>query len=308
MVGRGVDFRAYRTAPGDVLLYHMAIGSGVADFVRDQPGALVVDHHNITPAHFWAGWEPAVVAATAWARNQLAELAETAAFGIGDSAFNEAELRSLGCARTAVAPILLDLDELDRAVDAEAVDRLAHDGTVWLFVGRIAPNKAQHDLVKAFAVYRRVYDPSAVLRIVGSSSSDAYLDAVRRLVSALDLDASVQLTGPVDDGELAAHYRAADVFVCVSEHEGFCVPLLEAMHNRVPIVAYGATAVGETLARAGVVLPTKAPSVVAAAVARVVDDAALRGTLVDAGVERLGDFALERTRGKFWSAIEQVLS
>jgi glycosyltransferase involved in cell wall biosynthesis len=306
MDGHGVDFRSYRAASGDVLLYHMAIGSGVADFVRDQSVPFVLDHHNITPAHFWAGWEPPVVAATAWARNQLAELSERATLGIGDSAYNERELRDLGCVRTAVAPILLDLSEMAGEVDPTELDRLRHDGTVWLFVGRIAPNKAQHDLVKAFAVHRRVYDPNAVLRIVGGSSSEAYLDAIRRLVSALDLDGAVELTGPVSAATLAAHYRAADVFVCVSEHEGFCVPLLEAMHHGVSIVAYDSTAVGETLAGGGLVLPSKAPSVVAASVDRVVGDAELRAALVTAGTKRLGDFTLETTRARFWDALGPV--
>jgi len=153
-----------------------------------------------------------------------------------------------------------------------------------------------------------VYDPGAKLRIVGASSSPAYLDAIRRLVDALELGGSVELTGAVTDAELAAHYRAADVFVCVSEHEGFCVPLLEAMHHGVPIVAYGATAVGETLGGGGIALPGKAPSLVAAAVARVHDDAALRAELVAAGRRRLEDFALTKTRARYRSALEPVLA
>jgi glycosyltransferase involved in cell wall biosynthesis len=307
LAGQAADFRRYDAQLDDVVLYHVAIGSGVADFVRDQSSTLVIDHHNITPAHFWEGWEPPVVAATAWARHQLAELAPRAAVGIAHSAYSEAELTELRCYRTAVVPILLDTDLFDRAADPDALEQLQGNGTVWLFVGRVAPNKAQHDLVKAFAVYRRVYDPSATLRIVGASSSDAYVEAIRRLIVALDLVGAVELTGAVPDAELVAHYRAADVFVCVSEHEGFCVPLLEAMHHGVPIVAYGATAVGETLAGGGIALPGKAPSLVAAAVARVHDDPTLRDALVAAGRRRLADFSLETTRARYWAALEPVL-
>jgi glycosyltransferase involved in cell wall biosynthesis len=307
LAGEAVDFRRYRPDPSDVLLYHMAIGSGVSDFVRDQPGVLALDHHNITPAHFWAGWEPPLVAATAWARNQLAELARDAAVGIAHSGFSEDELVALGVARTASVPILLDTGTFDRPVDGAVVESLRHDATVWLFVGRIAPNKAQHDLVKAFSVYRRVYDPRARLRIVGSSSSDAYLGAIRRLVDALDLNAAVELTGGVTDAELAAHYRAADVFVCVSDHEGFCVPLLEAMHHGVPVVAYGATAVGQTVGSGGLVLPGKSPSLVAAAVGRVTGDRGLHDALVEAGNTRLDEFALARTREQYWTAMAPVL-
>jgi glycosyltransferase involved in cell wall biosynthesis len=307
MRGLGRDFREYRGAAGDVLLYHVAIGSPVGDFVAARPEPLVVDHHNITPAAYYLDWEPPVVHGIAWGRSQLAALAPRTTLGLADSGFNRSELDALGYRRTQVAPILLDTSTFDREIDEAAVDRLAHAGAAWLFVGRLAPNKCQHDLIKAFAAYRRVYDPAAVLRIVGGSSSDRYLDALQRLVRGLHLQGAVELTGGVSDAELAAHYRSADVFVCVSEHEGFCVPLLEAMHHGVPIVAYGAAAVPETLGAGGLCLPTKAPTTVAAAVDRVLGDRALRAQLVAAGRARLDDFALARSRATWRTAIEEVL-
>jgi glycosyltransferase involved in cell wall biosynthesis len=307
----GVDFREYGRSvparPDDVLLYHVAIGSTVADFVRDRAPRLVLDHHNITPATYWAGWEPAVVPAAAWARNQFAELAPRAELGIAHSRYSERELTALRCRRTAVVPVLVDLAGYDRAVDEEALAGLRHDGPVWLFVGRLAPNKAQQDLVKAFAVFRRVYAPDAVLRLVGGSSSERYLDALRSLVTALDLDDAVDITGSVPDGVLAAHYRSADVLVCVSEHEGFCVPLLEAMHHGVPIVAYDSTAVGETVGAGGLLLPGKSPGLVAAAVDRVVADEGLRTGLVEAGRRRLAELAPDVTRRRYREALEAVL-
>lgn len=306
--GRGRLLKAYRARPGDVLLYHVAIGSVVADFVAGQPGTLVVDHHNITPASYFAEWEPAVVHGIAWGRQQLAQLAGRASMGLADSGFNRGELDDLGYPRTAVAPILLDTSTFERDVDPAALQRLEHTGTAWLFVGRVAPHKCQHDVIKAFAVHRRVYDPEAVLRIVGASSSDRYVDALRRLIDALDLGGAVELTGGVSDGELAAHYRSADVFVCLSEHEGFCVPLLEAMHHGVPIVAYASTAVPETLGAGGLCLPGKSAATVAAAVDRVVGDPALRAALVAAGTARLADFDLSVTRATWRAALESVLA
>jgi glycosyltransferase involved in cell wall biosynthesis len=148
-----------------------------------------------------------------------------------------------------------------------------------------------------------VFDPSARLWLVGGSSSDAYVRAVRGLVEALGLEGAVRLTGSVSPAALAAYYAAADVFVCASDHEGFCVPLLEAMHSGLPVVAYASSAVPETLGGAGVCLPEKSPGVVAAAVWRVVSDAGLRGRLVAAGRRRLEDFAPERTRATFATAI-----
>jgi glycosyltransferase involved in cell wall biosynthesis len=301
-------FTSYRGAPGDVLLYHVAIGSGVADFVAARREPLVVDHHNITPASFYAAWEPAVVHGIAWGRHQLATLADRTTLGLADSTYNESELVDLGYRRTAVAPILFDTSGFGRTVDEAAVERLTTDGPVWLFVGRVAPNKAHHDLIKAFSVYRRVYEPRARLRLVGASSSERYLAALRDLTSALQLDGAVELTGGVSEGELTAHYRTASAYVCLSDHEGFCVPLLESMHHRLPIVAYAATAVPETLGDGGLCLPGKAPTTVAAAVHRVLTDQALRAQLVAAGERRLEELSLPSTRRRMAEALQPVLA
>jgi glycosyltransferase involved in cell wall biosynthesis len=303
---QGRDFRDYAKVakPDDVLVYHTAIGSPVSDFVEGRAERLVVDHHNITPVQFFAPWEPAVAHALAWARAQLVALAPRAALGIGDSSYNESELRDAGYAPTTVAPILFDFSQFERVVDPA---HLRVDAAVWLFVGRIAPNKRHEDLIKAFAVYRRVYDGGALLRIVGGSASDGYVAALHDLVSALQLDDAVDFVGPVSDEELTCHYLAADVYVCVSEHEGFCVPVLEAMHNRLPVVAFGATAVGETVGRGGVCLPRKDAGTVAAAAHRVLTDPAVRAALVVEAGEQLARFALPASRRRMVEALETVL-
>ncbi len=298
--------------PGELtwLLYQCSTGSPVADWLLHRPERKLSNYHNITPASFFEPWEPHVGAELLEARRQLDLLAPATELAIADSAYNEAELQAVGYGATTVVPILLDTATFDHEVDQGALDRLeaarSRGGADWLFVGRVAPHKAQHDLIKAFAVYRRVYDPDARLRIVGGSSSPSYFAALERFVSALGLDDAVALTGSVAPGELAAHYRAADVLVCLSEHEGFCVPLLEAMHHRVPIVAYGAAAVPETLGDGGLCLAVKAPTMVAAAVARVVDDQELRAHLVAAGTARLATFALSSTRRRMAAALERL--
>lgn len=302
----GHDYREYPklARPDDVLVYHTAIGSPVSDFVEQRAERLIVDHHNITPVQFFAAWEPGVTHGLAWGRAQLAALAPRATLGLADSSYNESELRDAGYRRTGVAPILFDFAQLDRDVDPS---HLHTDRAVWLFVGRIAPNKCHHDLIKAFAVYRRVYDGDALLRIVGGSASDGYVQALRDLVSALQLDDAVTFTGPVSDEQLTCHYLSADVYVSVSEHEGFCVPVLEAMHNRLPVVAYGATAVGETVGEGGICLRAKDPGTVAAAVHRVLDDGDVRRALADAAQAQLARFALPVTRRRMVDALESVL-
>ena len=308
MEGRARPHRLYgRSLPasaGDLLVYHMAIGSVVADFVRERREPLVVDHHNVTPPELYERWEPAAAYGCSWGRAQLPELAGRAILGVADSPYNEEELRQAGYRDTATAPILLDLEALvGHPPDEAALHRLQEaklgGGADWLFVGRISPHKFQHDVVKAFAVYRRLYDPSARLHLVGGSSSATYWDALHRYAATLGLSQAVSLTGAVSDAVLAAHYRAADVLVCLSEHEGFGIPLLEAMAHDLPVVAFSSTAVPGTVGDAGVVLPAKEPAVVAAAVYRVVSDPTLAGALVAAGRARLAEFSLPRTRARW---------
>lgn len=294
------------------LLYQCSTGSPIADWLLERPEPKLSNYHNITPAPFFEPWEPHVGAELTEARRQLGALAPAVELGIADSAFNQAELVAAGYRRTTVVPILLDTDAFEDHVDHDELDRLlaakAGGGADWLFVGRVSPNKAQHHLIKCFAAYRRTYDPEARLHIVGGSSSHAYWTALERFVAALGLDGAVDLAGSVTPGVLAARYRVADAFVCVSEHEGFCVPLLEAMHHEVPIVAHGAAAVPETVAGAGVVLADRSPVTVAAAVHRVVEDGALREALVAAGRRRLGDFALSRTRAQLADVVTELVA
>ena len=294
------------------LLYQCSTGSPVADWLLHRPERKLSNYHNITPASFFEPWEPHVGAELLEARRQLDLLAPATEIAIADSAFNEAELQAVGYGATTVVPILLDTATFDHEVDRAALDRLqaarSRGGADWLFVGRVAPHKAQHDLVKAFAAYRTAYDPLARLHVVGGPSSHAYWTALERFVAALGLSDAVDLAGSVTPGELAARYQVADVFVCVSEHEGFCVPLLEAMHHETPIVAYRAAAVPETLGPAGLVLDDKSPATVATAVHRVLSDAPLRAALVAAGTERIAHFALERTASLLADVVTELLA
>ncbi|MEX2659875.1 MAG: glycosyltransferase family 4 protein [Acidimicrobiales bacterium] len=305
------DLEGARGGEPTWLLYQCSTGSPVADWLLHRPERKLSNYHNITPAPFFEPWEPHVGAELAEARRQLGELAPAIELGIADSAYNEAELVAVGYRRTTVVPILLDTATFEHDVDRAELDRLlavkAKGGADWLFVGRVAPHKAQHDLIKAFAAYRRVYDPLARLHVIGGSSSHAYWTALERFVADADLGEAVDLAGSVSPGVLAARYRVADAFVCVSEHEGFCVPLLEAMHHEVPIVAYGVTAVPETLAGAGLVLDDKAPVTVATAVHRVLSDEALRLQLVAAGRRRLDDFSLDHSSARLADVVTELI-
>jgi glycosyltransferase involved in cell wall biosynthesis len=293
------------------LCYHSSIGSPIADFVGARPEPLIVDYHNITPATFFDRWEPGIAVYLRAGRRQLRRLASRTTLGIADSAYNAAELDELGFRRTGVVPILFDRTDLHVEIDEKERARLEAgrpDGSsTWLFVGQVGPHKAQHDIVKAFAIYRRDFDANARLRIVGRSMVPSYTRALSAYVEALGLVDVVEITGSVTEAVLGAHFATADVYVCLSEHEGFCVPLLEAMHHDIPVIAYRAGAVPETMGAGGLGLDSKDPLTVATAVSRVMSDPSTRAALVQAGHDRLSSFDLARSEATLREAIASVV-
>ena len=280
--------------PDDVLLYHLAIGSEVAGFLAGRPERLLLWYHNLTPPEFFERWEPAVVPGVEWGRAQLVELADRCLGALAVSRFNQLDLDRAGYEHTAVVPILRDCTALRRDIDEGTSRRLeaARDGggVDAVFVGRIVPNKAQHDLVKLVATYEKLYGNPLRMHLVGSAACVPYAEAVEAYAARLGVAARVHVTGAVTPAELAAYYRAADVFVSASEHEGFCVPVIEALACDTPVVAFAAAAVPETLRDGGIALPTKASPVLAAAVHRVVSDETLRADLRARGAQRVQAF------------------
>jgi glycosyltransferase involved in cell wall biosynthesis len=298
-----------------VLIYHTSTNSPMAEWIRRraQGGeAVMSDYHNITPAMYFTRWEPAIASAIDEARRELSMLAAHIPFSFADSGYNAAELIECGYNEAVVCPLLVDLDEYHRPPDRATLDRLRRrrdrSGAQWLFVGRVAPNKCQHDVIGAFAVYRRAFDPGARLTLVGGATSPHYLRALERMVVELELGDSVEIVGGLGGAELLAHWAVADVFVCLSEHEGFCVPVLEAMELGVPVVAYAAAAIPETLSGTGVLLDDKDPLSVAEAVDRVVRPGPAREHLVRAGRDRAAAFSLANTSKQLLTGIEGYLA
>lgn len=298
--------------PGTWWLFHHSIGTPAAELFAARPEPKLLDYHNITPAALIERWAPWVRDEVELGRRQLAELAPACFFALADSAYNAAELTEVGYRHATVVPPLFDLTSFERAVDPDAERRLraarAGGGSDWLFVGRLSPHKAQHQLVKALAAYRRLFDPEARLHLVGTGLGEDYPRALRRYAERLGVGDAVDIPGLVSAGELAAFYRVADVFVCASEHEGFCVPVVEAMHLGVPVVARAAAAVPETLGGAGLVLHDRSTLALAVAVHHVLSRPAVRHTLVAAGRARAQDFSLDAGRRRLLQAVEEAVA
>lgn len=240
---------------GDITIFHFALPSPMtAEFASLRRGR-VLQYHNVTPAHYFAPYEPALFRLASLARRELAALADATDLALGDSEYNRGELEEIGFRSTGVMPIAVDTERLTGAPASPVLDEILADGLVnFLFVGRIAPNKKIEDHIRLAEYYKRYIDTYYRFIFVGRYDAvPRYYSTVRALMDAYETPADRFIfTGPVPDAELAAYYRAASVYVSLSEHEGFCVPVVESMAMEVPVLAYSSTAVPDTLGGAGV--------------------------------------------------------
>lgn len=240
---------------GDVTIFHYALPSPMSAAFGALSHGRVLQYHNVTPAHFFAPYAPALFRLASIAREELARLASVSDLALGDSEYNRQELENLGFVNTGVLPIAVNTDRLMSAPRQPVLEAILDDGLVnFLFVGRIAPNKRIEDHIRLAEQYKRYVD--AYYRFIFVGRYDVvphYYATIRALLSEYQmLEDRFIFTGPVPDAELAAYYRASSVYVSMSEHEGFCVPLVEAMAMDVPVLAYAAAAVPDTLGGSGV--------------------------------------------------------
>ena len=295
---------------GDITIFHFALPSPMTEAFASLTAGRVLQYHNITPASYFAPYDPALFRLAALGRAELASLAGRVDLALGDSEYNRRELESLGFAPTGVFPIAVDTERITRRVERPALDRMLDDELVnFLFVGRIAPNKKIEDVIKLAEVYKRYVD--AYYRFIFVGRVDVvprYYAMIRALMAEYRLlDDRFVFTGPVSDDELAVYYRHAAVYISMSEHEGFCVPLVEAMAADVPVLAYAAAAVPDTLDGAGVQFAPKDLELAAELLGQLAFDDRLRAHVIAGQRRRLADFGDERI-GRELTALVRTLS
>jgi glycosyltransferase involved in cell wall biosynthesis len=279
----------YEPGAGAVCLFHFSIGSPASDLAYHARDRLVIRYHNITPAHWFARFHPHLARLCHHGRRELVAFSGRTTLALAASEFNRREMEEAGYTRTAVLPVVLDFAAYRRTPATPVIRRLyGPDRRNVVFVGRIIPSKRIEDLLRVFALFQRHVERRSRLLIVGESrGQEAYFARLTQMVSALRLR-DVVFTGRVEDAERRAYYEAADVFLGLSEHEGFCVPLLEAMEYDVPVVAFDAGAVRETLGGAGVLLTDKSPPLVAELLGALLQNQTLRAG-IRAGQRRVID-------------------
>jgi glycosyltransferase involved in cell wall biosynthesis len=265
-------------------------------------------YHNITPPEYFAGVHRTLARQCFRGRREIHAYTDRCDLALGDSEFNRQDLESLGFGRTVVLPVVPDFSHLDEPADRFVAEQFDDEWTNIVFVGRVIANKKIEDLVRFFHAYQTAVNPRSRLLIVGVFSLfERYFAALTHLVDELQLT-NVHFVGHVSNAELVAYYELADLFLCASEHEGFCVPLVEAFYKQVPVLAYAATAVPATMDGAGVLFDTKEPTRVAELMDAILSDAALQDLIVDGQLDAVDRLRAKDFEGTLLRLVDEILS
>jgi glycosyltransferase involved in cell wall biosynthesis len=303
-----IDYREMldATAPDDIVIHHFSIGSRASRVAYALPGRMILVYHNITPPEYFVGIHKDLVKRCYRGRRELTAYIGRSSLALGDSEYNRQELAAAGFTPTDVLPVVPDFTHLDVPPDTRLSAQFDDGWTNVLFVGRVIPNKKLEDVIRAFHVYRTRGNPRARLLFVGSYSGfELYLAMLNGLIARLGTP-DVHFLGHVSNEELAALYDAADVFLCASEHEGFCVPIVESFYMQVPVIAYAATAVPATMDGGGVLYDTKDPFEIARVMTAVLDEPGVESAVVESQDAALARLLAKDFAGTLRRFVEQV--
>jgi glycosyltransferase involved in cell wall biosynthesis len=304
-----VDYRdiVNDVGPDDLLIHHFSLGSKASRTAYALPARMVLIYHNITPPEYFLGVHEQLVRQCYHGRRELTGYRTRCELALGDSEFNRQELESLGFDPTGVLHVVPDFSHLDVTPDPRVLDAYDDEWTNILFVGRLIPNKRPDDVIRFFHAFKQGRPKSRLILAGSYGGFDKYLAQLHGYIAALGVK-DVHILGQVSNEALTALYECADLFLCASEHEGFCVPLVEAFHKRVPVLAYAATAIPATMDGGGVLYTSKNASRVAVLMESLTDDQELAERVLLAQ-----DAALDRLRSRDFSGsllrfVEQAMS
>lgn len=293
--------RFNRVSKNDIIIYHLSTGSKISRDFEKFACRKVMIYHNITPPEFFEGYNEKTVRVCRNGYEEVRALVGKVNYCIAVSDYNRQDLRNMGfTCPIDVLPILIPFEDYEKTPNSAVISKYQGEGYVnVLFTGRIAPNKKQEDVIRAFAFYKKYYQPKTRLFLVGSSNGmERYQRRLLSYVNALGVE-EVIFPGHIKFDEILAYYRIADIFLCQSEHEGFCVPLVEAMKFEVPIIAYASSAIASTLGGSGILLREKDALETAGMMNRLMTDEKLRSTVLANQRQRLADFDNEKIGRQF---------
>lgn len=294
----------------DVIIYHLSTGTDLNYKLPELTGRKIMVYHNITPYKFFSGYSH-----TAWELcksgiDGAKYLSDKMDYCLAVSKFNKQDLRNMGykCAID-VRPILIPFDDYKKIPNQNVMKKYKGDGyTNILFTGRIAPNKCQEDVIAAFYQYHKNYNSKSRLILVGNyEGMETYYSRLVKYVEQLGLAGDVIFTGHIGFDEILAYYQVADLFLCMSEHEGFCVPLVEAMFFDKPIVAYESSAIPDTLNGSGFLVQKKNALETAGVMNYILNNAEIRDSIIANQRNRLKDFSHDRIEKQFLQYLENFI-
>ena len=253
-----LPIETHRPDPEDLVVLHLSIGSAVNHRFRDLACRKAIIYHNVTPHHFFLGVADEIAHQLKLGREEVAMLAGVAEVNMAVSAYNAGELEELGYRDVRVVPLVIDLERITTGATSGPMARdFKEPRTTVCFVGRVAPNKCIEDLVYAFYYYQKYENPNSRFLCAGSyGATMMYKQVLEMYRQRLELE-EFHILGSMTEKELRTVFRMSDLFLCMSEHEGVCIPLLEAMQAQLPVLAYAAAAIPETMDGAGVLLREK---------------------------------------------------
>lgn len=295
-------------AESDVVLMHYSIGSPLNKIYKELKNSRrILLYHNLTPVKWFESYNYRVAQDLVQGLSELPELLECSDLILADSTFNKNELLAMGCKKEIeVFPLLFDASKWSVAANAGISKTLSSNGSVnFLTVGRLAPNKCVEDVIKAFYFYHHKINKKSELWVIGHDiDTEIYAFELKNLAISFRLTDQIHFVGSVADTELKAFYQSSDVYLCMSEHEGFCVPVIEAMSLGLPVLAYGSSALPETVGEGGVLLDHKRHPEIAEIMDKLVSDSAARNNLITQGHQQAEKFSEEN----FSKRLAQIIS
>ncbi len=292
----------------DILILHMCIGSMVNRYIQRFSCKKIMIYHNITPPEFFKKYDINFYRMCKQGYKELKQLIGKFDCVAAMSEYNKKDLLQIGYREpiSVLSGYLIPYYEYQKEPDQRIIEKYQDEKKNFLFVGRVVPNKKQEDIIRVFAYYQKYFDSKVRLIFVGNTNLKHYVEDLKQYVQMIGVE-NVIFTGSVSFAELIAYYQIADIFLCMSEHEGFCIPLIEAMLFQVPVVTYKATAIPDTMGQAGVMMQTKKPVVWCQVIERVLNQEFIREKIILSEQKRVKERMEYRKQEKVLKEYRKIL-
>ena len=292
----------------DIILLHLSTGSRINDYFAELPCKKAILYHNMTPSHYYDDIEYKTAYLLAKGRSQLKYLVNTATVNMTCSKYSADELIKLGYRDIKVLPLMIDFKNLLSKPDRKTLRQFDNGKINILFVGRCAPNKKIEDAISAFTLFNKTVERNSRFIHAGSLlGAEQYYFRLLANIKKLGIN-NIHFTGIVTQPQLTALYKCADIFLCMSEHEGFCIPIIESMIHDVPVMAYSAAAVPETMDGAGILFKDKNFELIAEMMGKLINDSTFKTAVLRKQRERVERFTARNLETELKEHLKPLLN